>query len=93
LPLPRGDDPRVNTRRAEEAKREIEVAGTAENENFLPTELERVLSIAPQFLIIDAVVPAPPFSDSFFTEGIRADQLPVVVRPKKIHQPAVFSAP
>ena len=88
-----GDDPRFNSRRAEEAKREIEVAGTAEDEDFLPTELERVLSIAPQFLIIDAVDPAPPFSVSFFTERTRTDQLPIVVRPKKIHQPAVFSAP
>ena len=54
-----GDDPRFNSRRTEDAKSEIDVPGTAENEDFLPAEPESILSVYPQFLVIDAVVPAP----------------------------------
>lgn len=80
MPLPSGDDPRFNSRRAEEAKRDIDVPGTAENEDFLPAEPESLLSVYPQFLVIDTVVPATPLGVWFVAERARTDQLPIVVR-------------
>ena len=68
-----GDDPRFNSRRAEDAKSEIDVPGTAENENFLPSEPEPILSVYPQFLVIDAVVPTLPIRVLLLTERARTD--------------------
>ena len=93
MPFPSGDDPSFNSWRTEEAKCEIDVPGTAENEDFLPAKPESILSIYPQFLVFDAVVPAPSYRVSFITERARTDQLPIMVRSQKIHQPAIFFAP
>ena len=47
LPFPSGDNPSFNSRRTEEAKCEIDVSGTAENEDLLPAEPESILSVSP----------------------------------------------
>jgi hypothetical protein len=93
FPFLSGDDPSFNSRRTEDAKSEIDVSGTAENEDFLPAEPERILSVYPQFLVIDAVVPTSSRRAQFLTERARTDQLPIMVRAQKVHQSAIFSAP
>ena len=54
---------------------------------FLRAEPERLLSVYPQWFVIDAVVLV-----RLFTECVRTDQLGLMVRSQEIHQPAMFSA-
>ena len=82
-----------NSWRTEDAKSDIDIPGTAENEDFLSAEPESILSVNPQFLVIDAVVPASPLRVWLLTERARTDQLPIMVCSQKIHQPAIVSAP
>jgi len=46
-----------------------------------------------QFFVVDPIIPALSVRTGFLTERARAEEQTVMVRPQKVHQPAIRFAP